>query len=113
VSFAISKAPPQANSLDKVVLCGPVFIGVPMVVFRPIPGQEERNCDFLLESGAAVRAHDLDELHYRLRHFVENPEHLAQMRKRAAEIGRPRSAFDVARSILGRLTPLPANGRVS
>jgi len=86
--------------------------GVPMVVFRPIPGQEERNCDFLLETGAAVRAHDLDELHYRLRHFLENPDHLAQMRKRAAEIGRPRSAFDVARSILGRLTPLPANGKV-
>jgi uncharacterized membrane protein len=32
-SLAIQKAPPQANWLDKIVLCGPVFIGMPMVVF--------------------------------------------------------------------------------
>src|SRR3981081_9465 len=33
VSLAIKKAPPQANWLDKIFLCGPVFIGVPMVLF--------------------------------------------------------------------------------
>ena len=87
--------------------------GLPMVVFRPIPGQEERNCDFLQENGAALRAHDLDELHYRLRHFLSMPEHLVGMRARAAAIGRPRSAFDVARSILGRLTPLAVDGRIA
>ena len=87
--------------------------GLPMVIFRPIPGQEERNCDFLQENGAALRTHDLDELHYRLRHFLAAPEHLLEMRARAAAIGRPRSAFEVARSILGRLTPLAADGRIT
>ncbi len=33
VSIAIQKAPPQANRLDKIILCGPVFIAIPMVVF--------------------------------------------------------------------------------
>ncbi len=33
VSLAIKKAPPQANWLDKIVLCGPVFIAVPMALF--------------------------------------------------------------------------------
>jgi processive 1,2-diacylglycerol beta-glucosyltransferase len=74
--------------------------GVPLLVFRPIPGQEERNCDFLQESGAAVRVHDLDELHYRLHHFIANPEHVERMRARARAIGRPQSAFDVARKLL-------------
>lgn len=83
--------------------------GLPMLVFRPIPGQEERNCDFLQESGAAVRVHDLDELHYRLHHFLEGPGHLSQMRARALAIGRPRSAFDVARSVLSRLAPRAAD----
>ncbi len=87
--------------------------GVPLVVFRPIPGQEERNCDFLQENGAALRVHDLDDLHYRLRHFLAMPEHLAAMRAKAVAIGRPRSAFDVARSILGRLTPLAADARIT
>ena len=76
--------------------------GLPMVVYRPIPGQEERNCDFLLEEGAAVRAHDLDELHYRLAHFVSDSNHLDRMRTKASAIGRPRSAFEVARSVLSR-----------
>ncbi|HWZ97071.1 MAG TPA: hypothetical protein VN025_04855 [Candidatus Dormibacteraeota bacterium] len=33
VGIAIKKAPPQADWLDKIVLCGPVFIAMPMVVF--------------------------------------------------------------------------------
>jgi hypothetical protein len=33
VSIAIKKAPPQANWLDKIILCGPVLIAMPMVVF--------------------------------------------------------------------------------
>jgi uncharacterized membrane protein len=33
VSIAIKKGPPQANWLDKIILCGPVFIAMPMVVF--------------------------------------------------------------------------------
>jgi processive 1,2-diacylglycerol beta-glucosyltransferase len=74
--------------------------GLPLVVYRPIPGQEERNCDYLQESGAAVRVHDLDELHYRLHHFVANPAHLARMAERARAIGRPRAAHDVARKVL-------------
>jgi len=74
--------------------------GVPFVAFRPIPGQEERNCDFLQESGAGVRVHGLDEVHYRLTHFIANPEHLKRMKTQAALIGRPRSAFQVAESIL-------------
>ena len=79
--------------------------GVPMVVFRPIPGQEERNCDYLQESGAAHRVHDLDELGVRLRHFLNDREHLARMKAAAARIGRPRSAFQVAESLLRAARP--------
>jgi len=77
--------------------------GVPLVAFRPIPGQEERNCDYQQESGAAVRVHDLDELHFRLSHFLANPGHLERMKAQARLIGNPRSAFRVAESILSRL----------
>jgi processive 1,2-diacylglycerol beta-glucosyltransferase len=86
--------------------------GVPIVALRPIPGQEERNCDYLQESGAAVRVHDLDELHFRLTHFLSNPEHLARMKTNARAIGRPRSAFRVAESILSRLTPPGPGGSI-
>ena len=74
--------------------------GVPMAIFRPIPGQEERNCDYLQESGAAVRVHDFDELHHRLTRFLAHPELLQAMRAKAQAIGRPRSAYDVARAVM-------------
>jgi processive 1,2-diacylglycerol beta-glucosyltransferase len=76
--------------------------GLPMIVFRPIPGQEERNCDFLQEAGAGVRVHDYEELHYRLSHFSMHPEHLEVMRVAAERIGRPRAAYDVASALVDR-----------
>src|SRR5271167_2310859 len=33
VSIAIKKAPPQASALEKIILCGPVFIAMPMATF--------------------------------------------------------------------------------
>jgi uncharacterized membrane protein len=33
VSIAMKKAPPQVHGLEKIVLCGPVFIAAPMAVF--------------------------------------------------------------------------------
>ena len=74
--------------------------GVPMAIFRPIPGQEERNCDYLQESGAAVRVHDFEDLHHRLSRFLTHPEALRSMREKAVAIGRPRSAYDVARAVM-------------
>jgi processive 1,2-diacylglycerol beta-glucosyltransferase len=71
-------------------------MGVPMVVFRPLPGQEERNCDFLQESGAGIRVHDYEELHYRLMYFLHDPDRLVAMKANARRIGKPRSAFTVS-----------------
>src|SRR5580704_3866953 len=33
LSVAITKAQPKANVLDKIILCGPLFIAMPMAVF--------------------------------------------------------------------------------
>ena len=71
-----------------------------MLVFRPMPGQEERNCDFLQESGAAIRVHDYEELHFRLMRFLHQPDILDEMKQHARRVGRPRSAFAVAESLL-------------
>ena len=40
--------------------------GLPMIVNSPIPGQEERNADYLLEQGVALKANDPVTLEYRL-----------------------------------------------
>src|SRR5436853_4351206 len=79
--------------------------GVPVIAVRPIPGQEERNCDFMQEAGAGVRVHDLFDLRVKLEHFLANPADLERMKANARAVGRPDSAFRVASSVLRALTP--------
>lgn len=76
-------------------------LGLPMIINSPIPGQEERNADFLLEQGAALKAIDAVTLEYRVRRLLEHPEKLAAMRARAKALGRPDAAKEVLRNVLG------------
>src|SRR5205823_1435765 len=39
---------------------------LPMVIVDPIPGQESRNSDYLLENGAAIKANNLASLPHKL-----------------------------------------------
>ena len=67
-------------------------MGVPMVVYAPIPGQEERNADYVLERGAALKAIDLISLEYRVRQLLAEPERLTRMRECARRLGQPQAA---------------------
>lgn len=78
-------------------------MGVPMVVRDPIPGQEERNCDFLLEAGAGVRANGLASLRYKLRAILQDPKRLERMREAARSAGRPRAAEEIVRRMTASL----------
>jgi processive 1,2-diacylglycerol beta-glucosyltransferase len=74
-------------------------MGLPMIVHAPIPGQEERNCDYLLEQGAALKAIDASALEWRVRQLVARPDRLAAMAARARALGRPHAAGDVVRTV--------------
>lgn len=67
----------------------------PMLLVSPIPGQEERNADYLLESGAALKAVDGATLAFKLGRLLAQPERLRAMSEAAHRIGTPRAARDV------------------
>jgi processive 1,2-diacylglycerol beta-glucosyltransferase len=69
--------------------------GLVFVVVNPIPGQEERNSDHLLEEGAAVRCNNLPALAYKIDRLLDDPPRFAAMRASALRLGRPRAAFEV------------------
>ena len=75
-------------------------MGLPMIVIAPIPGQEERNANFLLEQGVAFKAFDLLALEYRLRYLLGHPAKLADMRARAGALGRADAASRVLDTVL-------------
>jgi processive 1,2-diacylglycerol beta-glucosyltransferase len=71
-----------------------------MVIVNPIPGQEDRNSDFLLENGAAIKVNNVATLAYKLTTLLRQPERLQQLKANARRLGRPRAAFDVVHGAL-------------
>jgi processive 1,2-diacylglycerol beta-glucosyltransferase len=63
--------------------------GLPMCIANPIPGQEERNSDHLLERGAAIRCNNLLALSFKLENLFGNPARLESMRMAARSFGHP------------------------
>jgi processive 1,2-diacylglycerol beta-glucosyltransferase len=76
--------------------CEALAKGLVFVVVNPIPGQEERNSDHLLENGAAIRSNNPATLGYKIEQLLGDPEKLNAMRSNALNFARPRAAFDIA-----------------
>jgi processive 1,2-diacylglycerol beta-glucosyltransferase len=74
--------------------------GAAMVIIDPIPGQETRNSDFLLENGAAIKVNNLGALAHKIERLLADPPKLEQLKANARRLGRPRAAFDVAQRAL-------------
>src|SRR5580693_8664095 len=75
--------------------------GAALMVIQPIPGQEERNSDYLLENGAALKVNNFASLSHKLTRLVDDPQRLRALREASSCIGRPRAAFEVAQKALG------------
>jgi hypothetical protein len=63
-----------------------------MVIVNPIPGQEERNADHLLEEGVATRCNNLPVLPDKIERLLADPARLAAMRANVRRLARPRAA---------------------
>lgn len=78
-------------------------VGVAVIVNAPIPGQEERNADYLLEHGAALKAVDAATLAWRLRCLLDDPARRRTMAQHARALGRPDAARHICDSIHSHL----------
>jgi processive 1,2-diacylglycerol beta-glucosyltransferase len=74
--------------------------GLPMALIEPIPGQEERNADHLLEEGAAIRCNNLPAAPWKIAKLLDDPARLAKMREAARGMGKPGAAAAIAEDAL-------------
>jgi len=65
---------------------------LPMIIVDPVPGQEERNADHLLEWGVALRANTLRTLGWKVNRLLRNHDARVSMQRSAAAHARPASA---------------------
>ena len=75
--------------------------GLIFVIVNPIPGQESRNSDYLLENGAAIKVNQPSMMATKIQALLDDPKRLADLRTRSAKLGHPEAAYTVARAALG------------
>jgi len=74
--------------------------GLALVIANPIPGQEERNADHLLESGAAIRCNNIETLAYKVDKLLADPQRLATMQANSIKLSRPHAAQTIVDRVL-------------
>lgn len=76
---------------------------LPMALVEPIPGQEERNADHLLEAGAAIRCNNLPAAAWKIAGLFDQPDKLRSMKQAARAMAHPDAARVIAQDALGLL----------
>ena len=74
--------------------------GAVMVIVNPIPGQESRNSDYLLENGAAIKVNNSATIGHKITQLLSDKERLMALRANVRRIARPRAAFAVVEKSL-------------
>ena len=73
---------------------------LPMIIVAPIPGQEDRNSDHLLEKGIALKCNEFTTLAHKIDSLLDHPTQLQDMRDKARYYGRPKAANTIVDTLL-------------
>lgn len=77
--------------------------GLPLIIIKPIPGQEQMNTDHLLKYKLALKADNLPEVGVLVTELLSNPQALRNMSERVKSFAKPNSALDIAQVVLERI----------
>ncbi len=77
-------------------------MGLPMVVKRVIPGQEEDNIEYLVENKAGLRVKNIEEMVEKIIDLFSHPEKLAEMKERCKKIAIPKAADDLVDFVVSK-----------
>lgn len=68
-----------------------LIVGLPMLVVRPTPGQEDGNTAYVTQEGAGIYLNDIKELAPTVTNLLNHPEQLAAMSQHAKSLSRPQA----------------------
>ncbi|KQL53058.1 1,2-diacylglycerol 3-glucosyltransferase [Heyndrickxia shackletonii] len=71
-----------------------IAMELPMILYKPLPGQEQENALFLTKAGVAVKAKSGSEIIASISTVLKNPAVVLSMRDNARNINRKEAAFD-------------------
>ena len=86
-----------------ITIAETMALNKPMLLFSPLPGQEERNANFMIKSRLADLAQDPRQLEILIKKYLQHPGALAALKENIAGTARPYAARDIAAGIMERL----------
>ena len=101
------------NQMDELMSAADLIVGKPgglttsealakgliFVIVNPIPGQEERNSDHLLEKGCAIKCNTLPTLAYKIDELTDDKSRSETMKANIGQLARPNSAANIVRTL--------------
>ncbi|MFN3966299.1 MAG: MGDG synthase family glycosyltransferase [Endomicrobiia bacterium] len=73
---------------------------LPMILIEPLPGQEQRNAEYLTKHRLAERCEDINKLHEIVKTFLKNPEKIEKYRQRMKNFAKPDASELCAKNII-------------
>lgn len=73
---------------------------LPIVIVKPLPGQEANNTEYLIRKQAAIRVSQPRDTHVAIEGLLRNPGKLEGLREAARQISKPNASLDAARLAL-------------
>ncbi|MBX5467433.1 MAG: glycosyltransferase [Firmicutes bacterium] len=83
--------------------------GLPIVIYRPIPGQEDANAAFLVRHGAGVLAHQEAEVGAIVERLLRHPWELRRMARQSRQLGHPEAARVIGEYVVQALAHAKAH----
>ena len=80
--------------------------GLPMLIIRPIPGQEMRNAQIIEDSNIGIRLNDVSEVVQQVEKMLESDgKVLKQMQQNALKLAKPKAAKRICQWVMENILP--------
>ncbi|ANE48894.1 hypothetical protein SY83_12700 [Paenibacillus swuensis] len=73
---------------------------LPILIYRPVPGQEQENASYLESKGAALISHKPKELCRQIKTLLQDPQILSEMREAIQALHKPNSSESIVSDII-------------
>lgn len=83
-----------------ITLSEAAALQVPVILYKPVPGQENENAIYFERKGAAVVVREEEDIFLKTKEVLENDKKLQRMREAMRAIYKPQSALNIVDMIL-------------
>lgn len=89
---------PGGITVSECIACG-----LPLFLYRPVPGQERGNALYLESKGAATISYDPEHLALQICHLLRNREALDSVKRRIGALSKPNAAETIVNDLFANL----------